>query len=280
MNGVDAVVIASGNDWRGVEAGAHAYAARSGRYQPLAVWSTDGGGPVRLARDADGGRHRGRHAAGARGAPGWRSGSWASSRPATWPWWPPAWAWPPTWPPCGPSPPRGSSAATWPCTTGRWAATAPRAQAEWRGPGQVGPAGPLERCQDDPEDPQGGSGHARAAGAAGPPRARPAPLRWLDPPPGPYSVEAAYRYCEEFARAHHESYPVASRLVPADLRPHVIALYAFGRAADDFADEPEYEGRRERGARRLARGALPLLSRGGHPSRCSWPSPTPSRSAG
>jgi hydroxysqualene synthase len=80
--------------------------------------------------------------------------------------------------------------------------------------------------------------------AAGSAAAGGAPLRWLDPPPGPYSVEAAYRYCEEFARAHHESYPVASRLVPADLRPHVIALYAFGRAADDFADEPEYEGRR------------------------------------
>jgi hydroxymethylglutaryl-CoA reductase len=38
MNGVDAVVIASGNDWRAVEAGAHAFAARSGRYRPLAVW--------------------------------------------------------------------------------------------------------------------------------------------------------------------------------------------------------------------------------------------------
>jgi hydroxymethylglutaryl-CoA reductase len=42
MNGVDAVVIATGNDWRAVEAGAHAYAARSGRYQPLAVWRRDG----------------------------------------------------------------------------------------------------------------------------------------------------------------------------------------------------------------------------------------------
>ena len=42
MNGIDAVVIATGNDWRAVEAGAHAYAARSGRYQPLAVWSRDG----------------------------------------------------------------------------------------------------------------------------------------------------------------------------------------------------------------------------------------------
>ncbi len=38
MNGVDAVVIATGNDWRAVEAGAHAYAARNGRYEPLAIW--------------------------------------------------------------------------------------------------------------------------------------------------------------------------------------------------------------------------------------------------
>jgi len=40
MNGVDAVVIATGNDWRGVEAGAHAFAAANGRgqYGPLAVW--------------------------------------------------------------------------------------------------------------------------------------------------------------------------------------------------------------------------------------------------
>jgi hydroxymethylglutaryl-CoA reductase len=42
MNGIDAVVIATGNDWRAVESGAHAYAARSGRYQPLAVWARDG----------------------------------------------------------------------------------------------------------------------------------------------------------------------------------------------------------------------------------------------
>jgi len=42
MNGVDAVVIATGNDWRAVEAGAHAFATRSGQYQPLAVWRRDG----------------------------------------------------------------------------------------------------------------------------------------------------------------------------------------------------------------------------------------------
>jgi hydroxymethylglutaryl-CoA reductase len=38
MNGVDAVVMATGNDWRAVEAGAHAFAARRGRYEPLATW--------------------------------------------------------------------------------------------------------------------------------------------------------------------------------------------------------------------------------------------------
>jgi hydroxymethylglutaryl-CoA reductase len=41
MNGVDAVVIAAGNDWRAIEAGAHAYAARSGRYTSLSTWGKD-----------------------------------------------------------------------------------------------------------------------------------------------------------------------------------------------------------------------------------------------
>jgi hydroxymethylglutaryl-CoA reductase len=44
MNGVDAVVIATGNDWRGVEAGAHAFAAIDGRYRPLATWRADADG--------------------------------------------------------------------------------------------------------------------------------------------------------------------------------------------------------------------------------------------
>ncbi|HVM46232.1 MAG TPA: hydroxymethylglutaryl-CoA reductase, degradative, partial [Candidatus Thermoplasmatota archaeon] len=37
MNGIDAVVVATGNDWRAVEAGAHAWAARSGRYRSLST---------------------------------------------------------------------------------------------------------------------------------------------------------------------------------------------------------------------------------------------------
>jgi len=42
MNGIDAVAIATGNDWRAIEAGAHAYAAREGRYGPLAMWKVEG----------------------------------------------------------------------------------------------------------------------------------------------------------------------------------------------------------------------------------------------
>ncbi len=44
FNGVDAVVLATGNDWRAVEAGGHAYAARGGRYRSLSTWSADAAG--------------------------------------------------------------------------------------------------------------------------------------------------------------------------------------------------------------------------------------------
>ncbi|MEW6239947.1 MAG: hydroxymethylglutaryl-CoA reductase, degradative [Chloroflexota bacterium] len=46
MNGVDAVVIATGNDWRAIEAGAHAYAARSGKYTSLSTWGKDKNGDL------------------------------------------------------------------------------------------------------------------------------------------------------------------------------------------------------------------------------------------
>lgn len=47
MNGIDAVVIATGNDWRAVEAGAHAYAARNGRYSSMTRWWQDDDGNLR-----------------------------------------------------------------------------------------------------------------------------------------------------------------------------------------------------------------------------------------
>src|SRR5262249_25197958 len=39
------------------------------------------------------------------------------------------------------------------------------------------------------------------------------------------------------ARAHAENFPVASRLLPPAMRPHIAAIYAFARMADDMADE-------------------------------------------
>jgi squalene synthase HpnC len=80
-------------------------------------------------------------------------------------------------------------------------------------------------------------------------RARPAvstPPRWLGqgPPPGDWTVDKSYAYCEGIVRSHYENFPVASRFVPQRLRPHMWAVYAFARSADDFADEPAYAGRR------------------------------------
>ena len=50
-------------------------------------------------------------------------------------------------------------------------------------------------------------------------------------------IDAAYARCLDIARRHYENFPVASRLLPRRLRPHVAAIYAFARIADDFADE-------------------------------------------
>ncbi|EAF8620458.1 hydroxymethylglutaryl-CoA reductase, degradative [Listeria monocytogenes] len=44
MNGIDAVIMAFGNDWRAVEAASHAYAARTGSYKPMSKWSKDAEG--------------------------------------------------------------------------------------------------------------------------------------------------------------------------------------------------------------------------------------------
>ena len=51
-------------------------------------------------------------------------------------------------------------------------------------------------------------------------------------------IRAAYEHCENLAKTHYENFPVASVLVPARMRRHIAAVYAFARTADDFADEP------------------------------------------
>jgi phytoene synthase len=55
---------------------------------------------------------------------------------------------------------------------------------------------------------------------------------------GPRELQQAYAACQQLAQSHYENFPVASRLMPARLRPHVAAIYAFARIADDYADEP------------------------------------------
>ena len=55
---------------------------------------------------------------------------------------------------------------------------------------------------------------------------------------GPAELQQAYAACLQLAQSHYENFPVASRLMPAHLRPHVAAIYAFARIADDYADEP------------------------------------------
>lgn len=82
-------------------------------------------------------------------------------------------------------------------------------------------------------------------------------------------LAAAYAWCERLAREHYENFPVASRLLPARMRPHIAAIYAFARIADDFADEPgrqaderlrlldDWECRLDRGQTRVRLGSDP-----------------------
>jgi hydroxysqualene synthase len=70
------------------------------------------------------------------------------------------------------------------------------------------------------------------------------PATPIPAPPRPLELAACYRYCEALARSRHHNFPVASRFLSSRLRPHIFAVYAFARAADDFADEASYAGRR------------------------------------
>jgi squalene synthase HpnC len=53
----------------------------------------------------------------------------------------------------------------------------------------------------------------------------------------------AFRYCEGLTKSHYENFPIGW-FVPKGLRKYVYAVYAFARTADDFSDEPSYEGQR------------------------------------
>ena len=61
------------------------------------------------------------------------------------------------------------------------------------------------------------------------------------PSPLLQSPVEAYNWCLNLASSHYENFPVASRLLPRRIRPHIAAVYAFARIADDIADEPGLE---------------------------------------
>ena len=56
-------------------------------------------------------------------------------------------------------------------------------------------------------------------------------------------TSATFDICSNLAKQHYENFPVG-RFVSKELRPHIHAIYAFARTADDFADETEHEGNR------------------------------------
>jgi squalene synthase HpnC len=51
------------------------------------------------------------------------------------------------------------------------------------------------------------------------------------------SVPAAYQYCATLAKTHYENFPVASFILPKEIRRPISVIYAFARQADDIADE-------------------------------------------
>lgn len=59
-------------------------------------------------------------------------------------------------------------------------------------------------------------------------------------------INSSFKYCEDLTKNHYENFPVASFLIPKDRRKYIYAIYAFARAADDFADEPGIEGGKEK----------------------------------
>ena len=122
MNGVDAVTIATGNDWRAVEAGAHAFAARTGHYSPLATWRRSAQGvlvgriELPMALGTVGGTLRVCISRGATlASPARRDGTRRSSRRS-----PRRSVWHRTSQRFARSRRTASNAVTWRCTRGRW----------------------------------------------------------------------------------------------------------------------------------------------------------------
>ena len=70
---------------------------------------------------------------------------------------------------------------------------------------------------------------------------------------------------------HYENFPVASKLVPAELRPAVVAIYRFARAADDIADEGDAAAPERLAALTAYDTALESIARGETPAEPPFP---------
>jgi squalene synthase HpnC len=74
-------------------------------------------------------------------------------------------------------------------------------------------------------------------GASAGTKPEPSVTSTISAPTAGASLEAAYQFCACLARSHYENFTVASWLMPAAMRKHMYAIYAYARMADDFADE-------------------------------------------
>ncbi|HZO82874.1 MAG TPA: squalene synthase HpnC [Candidatus Binataceae bacterium] len=65
------------------------------------------------------------------------------------------------------------------------------------------------------------------------------------------ALAEAYEFCGRLARSHYENFTIASWLMPRAMRPHMHAIYAYARIADDFADEEKSLARLDEWEREL-----------------------------
>jgi squalene synthase HpnC len=65
------------------------------------------------------------------------------------------------------------------------------------------------------------------------------------------TLKDAYAYCARLATTHYENFTIASWLMPREMRPHMHAIYAYARCADDFADEEKDLGKLDAWEREL-----------------------------
>ncbi len=84
-------------------------------------------------------------------------------------------------------------------------------------------------------------------------------------PKPPEPIASAYRHCVEMAKNHYENFPVASLILPAEMRPVVAVIYAFARSADDFADEGNFSNEERMRSLNSYLNRLKIIADGGEP---------------